>query len=340
MIHLRIVAPAEEAAQALELLCASESAANVVHLPGAARRPLGDVILVDIAREDASVLLSDLKELRIPELGSIAIEEIDTSLSHAADRAVERARGAPADAVVWEEVEARTSEDAELSGSFAAFMVLACLLAAIGIFLDSPVLIVGAMVVGPEFGPIAGFCVALVQRRNEIAWRSARALLVGFPVAITGAFLLALALKGTGLAPDGFAFDAEHELAFSISNPDVFSFIVAACAGIAGMLSLSTAKSGALIGVLISVATIPSAAAVGVAAAYGDGEAWIGAQGQLAANVAMILAAGTATLYVQRLIYRRRRIAHLSDEARAAAGLPIGRSRRSSPATTRSRPSS
>jgi uncharacterized membrane protein len=36
------------------------------------------------------------------------------------------------------------------------------------------------------------------------------------------------------------------------------------------MLSLSTAKSGALIGVLISVTTIPAAANVGVASAYGD----------------------------------------------------------------------
>ena len=40
------------------------------------------------------------------------------------------------------------------------------------------------------------------------------------------------------------------------------------------MLSLTTAKSGALIGVLISVTTIPAAANIGVAAAYGDwGEA-------------------------------------------------------------------
>ena len=40
-------------------------------------------------------------------------------------------------------------------------MALACLIAAVGIFLDSPILIVGAMIVGPEFGPIAGLCVAL-----------------------------------------------------------------------------------------------------------------------------------------------------------------------------------
>ena len=73
----------------------------------------------------------------------------------------------PSDAVVWEEVEARTSETTELGGNFLVFMVLACLIASVGIFTGSPILIVGAMVVGPEFGPLAGLCVAIVERRRE-----------------------------------------------------------------------------------------------------------------------------------------------------------------------------
>jgi hypothetical protein len=41
-----------------------------------------------------------------------------------AREAEQAAAGSPADAVVWEEVEARTSESAELSVSFLAFMCL------------------------------------------------------------------------------------------------------------------------------------------------------------------------------------------------------------------------
>ena len=156
MIHLRIVAPEEAAHQALDLLCASDSVFNVVHLHGAAHKPRGDVILCDVAREDASVIISDLKELEIPRTGSIAIEHIDTSISDAAVAAEKSARGLPSDAVVWEEVEARTSEDTELSVSFVLFMVAAMQIAVVGIVIDSPILIVGAMVVGPEFGPLAG----------------------------------------------------------------------------------------------------------------------------------------------------------------------------------------
>jgi uncharacterized hydrophobic protein (TIGR00271 family) len=325
MIHLRIVAPHEPSARALEALKGNPSVCNIVYIEGAAFEPEGDLILCDVAREDGSVVLSDLRELELDKVGSISIEDIDAQVSERAKAAEKHAKGSPSDAVVWEEVEARTSESAVLSASFIAFMVVAGLIAAVGIFLDSPILIVGAMVVGPEFGPVAGFCVAVATMRRDVAVKSFLALAVGLPAAMTAVFLATLAFKATGLTPETFG-TKDHGLANIIASPDFFSFFVAACAGIAGMLSLSTAKSGALIGVLISVTTIPAAANVGIAAAYGDGEAWAGSMGQLAINIASILGAGTLTLIIQRRLYRRRRLEHLSDPARQKAGLPIGRS--------------
>ena len=63
--------------------------------------------MCDVAREDASVVIDELKQLGIHHDGSITLEQIDSAISDAADRAEKHARGAPADAVVWEEVEAR-----------------------------------------------------------------------------------------------------------------------------------------------------------------------------------------------------------------------------------------
>jgi uncharacterized hydrophobic protein (TIGR00271 family) len=305
MVHLRIVTPPERTEKVLGVLDRTLSVINIIRLPGAAHRPDGDVILADVAREDASVVIEDLKRLNIHEDGSISLELIDTAISRLAEAAEKHAPGAAADAVVWEEVEQRTSENVELSGVFLLFMVLAGLIAAVGILLDSEILIVGAMVVGPEFGPIAGFCVALVQRRRALALRSALALALGFPLAIASACVATLIFKGSGLADADFD-QSEHAIANIISSPDFFAFFVAACAGAAGMLSLSTAKSGALIGVLISVTTIPAAANIGVTAAYGDWDNFGGSAAQLALNLAAILLAGTAVLALQRMLYRRR----------------------------------
>jgi uncharacterized hydrophobic protein (TIGR00271 family) len=309
MVHLRVVAPPDRARAVLDLLLAQPSVCNVIRLPGAAARPEGDVILCDVAREDASVVVGDLKELGIHEHGSIALESVDAALSVVSQRAEEHARGAESDAVVWEEVEEKTSETVELSGAYLLFIVLAALIAAVGIFLDSPILIVGAMIVGPEFGPIAGLCVALVQRERRLALRSALALAIGFPAAIVATYAVAQAFRLTGLTPSQFT-SKDHGLANVIASPDFFAFFVAACAGTAGMLSLSTAKSGALIGVLVSVTTIPAAANIGVAGAYQDWPAFRGSAGQLSINLFAILLAGTATLFVQRLAFQRRRARH------------------------------
>lgn len=312
MVHLRIVVPPDRSEKVLGLLETTRSACNVAYLPGAARQPSGDVILCDIAREDASVLIGDLKELGVARDGSISLEQIDSQISDVAERAERAARGAPSDAVVWEEVESRTSESSELGGNFLIFMALACLIGSVGIFTGSPILIVGAMVVGPEFGPLAGLCVAAVERRRGPALRSLTALTVGFPVGITAAFLFTLICVATGMVDANFT-SVDNPLTQFIAEPDEFSVIVAVFAGTAGVLSLTSAKSGALIGVLISVTTIPAAANVGVAAALGNWADWRGAMAQLSLNLLGIVFAGTTTLYVERVLFKRRRQRHIAE---------------------------
>jgi uncharacterized hydrophobic protein (TIGR00271 family) len=325
VIHLRIVAPERVAHQALELLCASPAVINVVHLHGAAHKPRGDVLLCDITREEASVIISDLKELDIPKLGSIAVEHVDTAISDAAVAAEKAAPGLPSDAVVWEEVQQRTSEDTELSFSFVGFMVIAMQIAAVGILFDQPILIVGAMVVGPEFGPLAGLSVALVQRQRVLVRRSLTALAVGFPTGVLLTLATVVIFKESGVGPETYT-SANHQLTGFISNPDFFSFFIAFVAGVAGVISLTSAKSGALVGVLVSVTTIPAASNIAVAATYGDWDEALGATAQLGINLASIVLAGVITLFFQRRWYVARRRRHLSDPSRTAAGLPLGQS--------------
>lgn len=321
MVHLRIVAPEAEAKKALALFEKTDTVYNVIVLEDAARKPKGHAILCDVAREEASVVIADLKDLGIHHCGSIAIEDIDSQISDVAIAAEKAASGLPTDAVVWEEVEARTSENVELSGSFLAFMVVATLIAAVGILTDQLILIIGAMVVGPEFGPLAGLCVALVHKRRDVARRSLTALAVGFPLAITASFAMTIAIDLVDLIPEDFS-QQNHPFTAFISSPDEFTAIVAGLAGVAGILSLTSAKSGALVGVLISVTTIPAAANIGVAAALGDSEEWLGAMGQLALNLTVIVLAGVAVLFIQRRLYLRRKAQHRHEEGPRAAGIP------------------
>ena len=328
VVHLRIVAPNAECHHVVELLEATESVFNIVHLPGVATKPNGDLVMCDVPSRDVSLLVADLRELNVDVDGSISIDHVDAEISGiATEHHRRRARDIGADPVVWENVSSRTSENVELSHSYLIFMSLAMLIASVGICFNEPILIVAAMVVGPDFGPIAGVCVALVNRNRSLVRRSGRALVVGFAVGIVATYVSTVILKAVGQLPEQLNFQA-HALVDFISEPNFFSVYVAIAAGIIGMLSLTTAKSSVLIGVLISVTTIPAAANIGVAAAYLDWETARGAGLQLILNIASILISGLLTLLLQRRIYMKRRRDHLNDESRVPAGLPLGASRR------------
>ncbi len=304
MLHLRLLVPVDAVDDVRALLVASPAVCHVVHVPGAAVAPAGDLVTADVAREATSDLLEQLRSLGLERTGAIATGEVALMLSDRATAAERAAPGLGTDAVVWEEVEARTAEESSLSATYLVFMAVATMIAAVGLLLDQPILVVGAMVVGPEFGPVAGFCVAVVQRRRTETRRSLVALLVGFPAGMAFTAALTLLLTAAGVLDSSMLTGARPDTAF-ISQPDALSFVVAFLAGIAGMVSLTAAKSGALVGVLISVTTIPAAANVAVALAYGDLGQARGSSVQLVVNLAGIVLAGTLTLLVQQHAWRR-----------------------------------
>ncbi|MFE5733692.1 DUF389 domain-containing protein [Streptomyces sp. NPDC056528] len=306
MLHLRMIVPPDRTRAAVDLIESTVGTAHLVVLPGAARDPAGDVVMCDVAREAGDELLGELRGLGIDRDGSIAVDDIGLSLSERADAAEKEAPGEPADAVLWEQLTEATHEESTLSVTYCAFMVLATAIAACGVVLDNAILIVGAMAVGPEFGPLAGICTAVVRRAPRLAARSLLALFVGFAVAIAATTLFSLAMDALDLFSRA-QLDAERPNTRFIWQPDPFSFVVALLAGAAGTLSLTSAKSGALVGVAISVTTVPAGANAAVALAYGDlAQTW-GSVEQLALNLFGIVLAGTATLYAQRALWDTQR---------------------------------
>ncbi|MGQ4417217.1 DUF389 domain-containing protein [Streptomyces sp. SAS_269] len=306
MLHLRLITPAEKTDEVVRLIETTVGTAHLVVLPGAARDPAGDVVQCDVAREAGDELLSALQRLDLERTGSIAVENIDLSLSRRADRAEDEAPGEAADAVLWEHLTEATHEESTLSVTYVAFLTLATMIAACGVVLDNAVLIVGAMAVGPEFGPLAGICTALVQRRPRLALRSVTALLVGFAAAMAVTVGFSLFMDAIGLFHRS-GLEGERPNTAFVYAPDAFSFVVAVLAGIAGTLSLTSAKSGALVGVAISVTTVPAAANAAVALAYGDTAQTVGSTNQLLLNLLGIVLAGILTLLTQKWFWARQR---------------------------------
>lgn len=306
MIHLRLIVPADLVDAVLDEVRSTVGVAHVAHQVGASIAPAGDVVACDVVRESTNDLVERLQDLGLHRGGAIISAESGTVVSDAAASAERAAPGHGSDALIWEEIEARAREDATPTVSFLVLMIVAALIAGIGILLDAPILIVGAMVVGPEYAPLSSMCVSGVRGRVREVATAGGTLVLGLAVAAMATFVAVLVFRQVGLVPDEYQVTTRELTAF-ISRPDGMAAVVAMLAGIAGMLSLTEARSGALIGVLVSVTTIPAVANVGVGAAYGAWGEVAGASLQLLVNITGLVVAGVLTLLVQDRVTTRRR---------------------------------
>jgi uncharacterized hydrophobic protein (TIGR00271 family) len=298
MLHLRVVCPPDLTDRVADALTYRVGVVAVTRTESTH----GPIVTADIAREAADELLDELRTLGVHAAGMITLAPLDTALGNLANQAELAAPGEGADAIIWDELAARTSEDSTLTWTFLAFMVFATILAAVGVVTDSAITLVGAMVVGPEFGPLAALAVGLVRHNPTVARKAVIALLVGFPVAIAVSALFALLARGTGLIERNELL-GRNETEF-IYHPGWFSLIIAVVAGAAGMLSLTSSKSAALVGVFISVTTIPAAGNAAVASVLG---AWYQAGQsllQLGINLIGITIAGVLTLITLERLQR------------------------------------
>jgi uncharacterized hydrophobic protein (TIGR00271 family) len=304
VLHLAVVAPGDRAAAVVDALADEPGVTNLLRL-GDTVKPGGERIEADVAREAADAVLDRLHGLCIAHGGTVTISDIGAAFGDPVDEAERNAPGEGVDAVVWQEIAQRTAADATFSATFLVFLIAATLISSVGLLTDSSVLVVGGMVLGPEFGPLAAVAVALVQRRWRAALRSLTALGIGFPLAAAVTAGAVALLRVTVGLPAGYV--AGHRpLTSFVAHPDVFSVVTALIAGAAGMVSLTSSRSGGLIGVFISVTTIPAAANIGTALVADHPEEAGGAAIQLVVNVVCILVAATVTLLVQRWVLARR----------------------------------
>lgn len=242
MLHVRVVTPADRTQSLITALGTVPNVVNLIVLPGAARQPVGDVLMVDVPNEVANEVIALLRARGADRHGSISIERSATMLSAAGTTAAANAPGASTEAVVWSEVEARSRDDSELTVSLVLMLVLAVLIATVGILTDSVVLIIGAMVIGPEYGPLVGVALGLFRRNARHAGTALRSLIVAFVCGLLAAFAFAAVVRAVGATPDPYEAGVRPLTQF-ISNPDGWSVVVALLAGLAGTISLTQAKN-------------------------------------------------------------------------------------------------
>ena len=328
MLSLRLIVPPDRTVGVTRQLAEDERATNLVVLPGGGVRPAGDLVQCEVAREAVSDVLGWLRSQGIYDDGSVVISEVVAAPSKNARATELAAPGAPDDAVVWDAVMDNAYGEVRGSWSFYAFLTLATAIAAVAVVTDSSILVVGAMVVGPEFGVVAALAVGLSAGRAALAGHSALLLLKGFSFAIAVTIVLALLARAAGWI-ELADVTGPRPLTGFIWRPDKWSAVVAVLAGCAGVLSQTAGRSSALVGVFISVTTVPAAGDIALSLALGASDQLLGSAAQLGINLLGMTTAGVLTLLAQRSLWKltrgrpgKPRSRHKGGSAGRGAGTP------------------
>lgn len=312
--HVRLVSVPDRTHDLVEALAADAGVSNLLVLSGAARGPASDAIQFDVRPRSANSVFRRLQTLQNDHGGTVAVDYVDATLGEEATPTAEHFLVQRDIAPVWEVVEARIHADAVYAPSFYILLAIAGLIGAVGILTNSTILIVGAMVVGPEYNAIMGVALGIDKRTKRPVIRGLLALLAGFFAAMIVTLLFALAIRWSGHTPKLYSLGV-RPVSSLIDNPNLFSIVVAVLAGIVGVVSLTEARTSALIGVFISVTTIPAAADIALSVGYGSWGEARGSAFQLLLNVTVLIAMGALVLRAQRIIWGARERAEASRNA-------------------------
>ena len=262
-------------------------------------------------------VLERLREAGIDERTYTVIVAAETVISRrfeALEEEYEQESERGGDRISREELQAKADSLASGMGTYVLMTVISAVIATAGLLLDSPATVVGSMVIAPLIGPAMSAAIGTVVDDEDMFRRGVRMQVLGVAVAVAAATLFAFALRTLALVPPGLDPLELAEVSERLA-PNVLVLVVAIGAGIAGIVSLMTGVSATLVGVMIAVALIPPAAAVGIGIAFRIPRLVLGAGVILAVNVLSINLAALVVLWYEG--YRPQRWFR-EDDARAA----------------------
>ncbi len=188
-----------------------------------------------------------------------------------------------------EELYADIEKTVRLSWVYFMMIVYAAIVASIGIFRNSVVFIIGAMVIAPLLGPNLALSFATTLGDTRLAQKAGRAIALGVIAALLPSFLI------------GIIFNIDIGIPELISRTEVSlgDVVLALVAGSAAAISFTSELFSALIGVMVAVALLPPLVAFGILAGAGYWELALGSFLLFVVNLICVNLAGVLTFILQ-----------------------------------------
>ena len=214
--------------------------------------------------------------------GTVPAYEPDKAERRAAFRAGSASR---------EEIHEEVARNAQLDSTFLVLTVLSAIVAAIGLLNDNVAVIIGAMVIAPLLGPNLAFALGTALGDRDLMFKSMRTNAAGISLTISLGVVIAFLWRQ--------GFDAPELVSRTKVGYDGIALALAS--GAAAVLSLVAGVSSALVGVMVAVALMPPAVAIGIMLGAGNPEAALGAAVLLGVNVVCVNLAAQTVFVAKRI---------------------------------------
>ncbi len=279
-------------------------------------RDISGIVHIPLPTNAVEPVLDRLREAGLDEDAYTVVLEANTVISRRFDQLEAEYAGneLSEERIAQQELTAAARDLAPSTRTFALMTIISAVIATAGLLLDSAAVVVGSMVIAPLVGPAMATSVGTVVDERDLFRRGLALQVGGLVLAVTTAALFAALVRYAHLIPPIAEVFEISEIRERVA-PDTLSLAVALGAGAAGVISLTSGVSTALVGVMIAVALLPPAATVGIGIAWGDPWTTLGSTVLLLVNV---LSINLAALLVLWYTGYRPRHWFRQDEAKSA----------------------
>ena len=299
MHRITIISPPHKTDAVISLLQETPHVDQVVCMKGVEVGSGSDMVSALVGREAADEVLAQLRTHLQWQHGDVSLVDVDLALSGEREFSDTLEADLEQDTLGWELILARARGQGRITSWYLTFMALAGLIATVGLVADIAVVIVGAMAISPDLAPVNAIAVALTARLFSRAWRALRTLLLGLALAVFISLLATLFFQAAGIVESGVT-SVNETLTTFVSVIDGFSILIAIAAGVAAMVAFIVDQGQNVVGVAISVTTIPAAAYIGIALADLDFGQAAAALSVLTVNIIFLTLAQIITLILAK----------------------------------------
>ncbi|UCG70726.1 MAG: TIGR00341 family protein [Thermoplasmata archaeon] len=287
MRQINIVLPDREVKNVMKIAKKSELKAAHVRSAGEI-----DLVIVTVPDDMVNDFITKLKDAGIDKVGTVSILPIHAALSKTEPEKIPTI--APK-----EEIIDSAKRACHLTRGYVFMIVVSAFVATLGLMMNSPAIVIGAMVIAPLLGPSIAASVGTVMGDTALFRKGIMSTTLGLLIVIIAAAATAFFVNSLQLLPPLLDISFEN-LPSEIAERTTLNILIvglALASGAAGAYSFAEKKGEILVGVMIAVALVPPASIVGIGFALLDADFIINSGLILAVNVFCINIAATLVFW-------------------------------------------